>query len=897
MKATKRIILILSVLALLIGCFAFTSSAADDTVTLDFSSITKKGTIISNVTAAKTLLQNVATDSSVISSVSTCTNVYEGNGSGGAFSNQGGFLKMGKSGGNGKLEVVFTKKITQVEVTCHTWTTSSSDTIFVNGTSQVAPKTGSFGTLTFTLSTPSSTLTLESTTRAFVKKIVITFEPSFVCDCSETTFVSNGNSTHNEVCTETQCGKVVKSNIACDIAYTDNENGTHTAACQDGCGYSKTVNCTEGAYAPTGDGETHSVKCGVCNAVLDTNVPCSDKGSGECEDCGGKITVKHVFSYTDNGDRTHSVSCSHCDKTFDDEPCVDEDKDTYCDYCEAFVAYVASFVTPDGITAPANVEGYDVTLPTLDGFLGIKFAGWATEKVSKTETKPTLYSGEVTLTADVTYYAVFSYTYDTTKTEQTKDTWQLVTDVTTLEAGDRIIIVASGVDYALSTNQKTSNRDVIKIEKPTDNTVTINDSVQILTLEAGTKANTFAFYTGSGYLYAASSGSNQLKTQATNNDNGSWKIEISTKGVATITAQGSYTRNLLRYNPNNGSPLFSCYASGQEDISIYKFVPGEEQEVEVKVTNYSSTIATFSGANVNLGANLSVKYAVDTVYNLEDLTVIFSFNEEELEPVSVEEGRFILKNIAPNQMDFTIDAKLMLGEKVIATYNDYSVLANLENILKIADEKTKALVEATLAYGDAAFAYKNGDALTEDDRLEWVDNGNDVLEFVGEDAYTYFKSFNVLFAEVNKIRVKYNALPEGYKVYLEGTEIVGENGVIETDGILANELGSTYVFVIEDADGNTVATLKCNVYAYCAMAKDSANVAMANLATVLNNYGNLAANYSFDKEKRKMNNTNKEYQLLEIEVVEIPSDVITSSVTGGFYGEEMDFNGKVNGKA
>ena len=46
-----------------------------------------------------------------------------------------------------------------------------------------------------------------------------------------------------------------------------------------------------------------------------------------------------------------------------------------------------------------------------------------------------------------------------------------------------------------------------------------------------------------------------------------------------------------------------------------------------------------------------------------------------------------------------------------------------------------------------------------------------------------------------------------------------------------------------------------------------------------------------------MNNTNKEYQLLEIEVVETQNDVITSSVTGGFYGEEMDFNGKVNGQA
>ena len=841
MKATKRIILILSVLALLIGCFAFTSSAADDTVTLDFSSITKKGTIISNVTAAKTLLQNVATDSSVISSVSTCTNVYEGNGSGGAFSSQGGFLKMGKSGGNGKLEVVFTKKITKVEVTCHTWTTSSSDKISVNDTAQVAPKTGSFGTLTFNLSTPSNTLILESTTRAFVKEIVITFEPA--CNHSKTTLVCNNNGTHSSVCND--CTKVISTTSCTAGAYEYAGNSKHNVKCSICSGVIESPNCTP--VCDKGNGETHNVICDVCDEVLDANVPCSDNGSGVCEDCDGTITVKHIFSYTDNGDRTHSVSCSHCDKTFVDEDCVDEDKDTYCDYCEAFVAYVASFVTPDGITPPANVEGYDVTLPTLDGVAGIEFAGWATEKVSKTETKPTLYSGEVTLTADVTYYAVFSYTYATTKIEKTDDTWNLVTDASQLAVGDQIIIVVSTENYALSTTQNTNNRVAVGITKSSDNkTVTIGNSVQIITLQAGTKDGTFAFYTGTaGYLYAASSGSNQLKTQTTNNDNGSWAISIADTGVATVKAQGSNTRNWLRFNANNGNPIFSCYASGQTDICIYKCTPGVDQEVPVEVTNYSSTIAKFSGANVNLGANLSVKYAVDTLYDLKDLTVRFTFGEEVLEPVSVEEGRFILKNIAPNQMGIEIDAELMLGEEVIATYNDYSVLANLTNILEIAektdDKKTVALVEATLAYGYAASDYKDGKALTENDRLEWIDNENDVLEI--EDENAYFKSFSVFFADVNKIRVKYNALPEGYKVYLEGTEIVGENGVIETDGILANQLGSTFVFVIEDADGNTVATLKCNVYAYCAMAKDSANIAMANLATALNNYGSLAANY------------------------------------------------------
>ena len=142
----------------------------------------------------------------------------------------------------------------------------------------------------------------------------------------------------------------------------------------------------------------------------------------------------------------------------------------------------------------------------------------------------------------------------------------LVEDVDDLTIGDNVVIVAAGYNYALSTTQNSNNRGQVAITK-SGNDVELNDNVQILTLEAGTVDGTFAFNTGSGFLYAASSSSNHLKTQATNNENGSWKIEIA-EGKATIQAQGKNARNLLKYNQT--SSLFSCYGSGQEDVSIYK---------------------------------------------------------------------------------------------------------------------------------------------------------------------------------------------------------------------------------------------------------------------------------------------------------------------------------------
>lgn len=152
------------------------------------------------------------------------------------------------------------------------------------------------------------------------------------------------------------------------------------------------------------------------------------------------------------------------------------------------------------------------------------------------------------------------------------DTYKLVTNVSELSAGDRIIIVASGSDYALGTTQNSNNRNAVAITKDGD-TVTGTDVVQDIVLENGNTTGTFAFNVGTGYLYAASSSSNYLRTETTLSANSSWSISITEAGVATVTAKGDNTRNLLK--KNSSSALFSCYGSGQSDISIYELVPSE----------------------------------------------------------------------------------------------------------------------------------------------------------------------------------------------------------------------------------------------------------------------------------------------------------------------------------
>ena len=155
-------------------------------------------------------------------------------------------------------------------------------------------------------------------------------------------------------------------------------------------------------------------------------------------------------------------------------------------------------------------------------------------------------------------------------TGDSEPTWTLVTDVTTLAEGDQIIIAAKNAAVAMSTTQNSNNRGQNAITKVGDTLATPSSSVQILTLKAGINANTWAFYTGSGYLYAAggTGKNNYLRTQTTLSADGSWNISITSAGVATVKATGTAVRNWLRHNSQ--SSIFSCYGSGQNDIVIYK---------------------------------------------------------------------------------------------------------------------------------------------------------------------------------------------------------------------------------------------------------------------------------------------------------------------------------------
>ena len=193
-------------------------------------------------------------------------------------------------------------------------------------------------------------------------------------------------------------------------------------------------------------------------------------------------------------------------------------------------------------------------------------------------------------------------------TPSTSKVYALVTALDDLLEDSEVIIVSVEDSKAMSTTQNGNNRPATGVEIDTDSSVpTITNpssTVQVFVLEQGTVSNTVAFKCSNGdhagqYIYAASSSYNYLRTESDTDDNASFSISIAKGGVATIKAQGTNTRNWLRYNPNSGSPIFSCYAasSSLKDVALYKLVGSGEGEKLVEEVTENPVISFNSETN------------------------------------------------------------------------------------------------------------------------------------------------------------------------------------------------------------------------------------------------------------------------------------------------------------
>ena len=259
---------------------------------------------------------------------------------------------------------------------------------------------------------------------------------------------------------------------------------------------------------------------------------------------------------------------------------------------------------------------------TPDGF---EIIGWSAVP-SSTVAVPNPYTPK----DDVVLYAILNYLYS-------EDSYESVTDASDLHEGDIVVIAALNSDYAISTTQNANNRSQAAIAK-SGNKIALSDGVCEFVLGNGSVENSWSFYDtvnngdNKGYIYAANSSNNWLRTESELTANSSWTISIN-ENTATITAQGSNTHNVLQYNSSNR--IFSCYTSTtQQPVCLYKknaapsfnyvnTITDQEAQMDDDIPETTcvvvadNVVLTFNGENNGTAANLIIEDGAQLIHNNE----------------------------------------------------------------------------------------------------------------------------------------------------------------------------------------------------------------------------------------------------------------------------------------
>ena len=269
-------------------------------------------------------------------------------------------------------------------------------------------------------------------------------------------------------------------------------------------------------------------------------------------------------------------------------------------------------VTSDGAI---SYESSDATIAKVEGGkLKALKPGTATITISVAQTA-TYASGNVAVEVTVT-------TKPAVKPAGPADlsSYSLVTDASTLVAGDKIVLVNEKNGKVMA-EQKTNNRSEEDVTISSHSIASLPSTAAIITLEGSSVG--WNLKTEDGYLYAASSSSNNLKSRATvGDDNAKATISI-TDNNAVITFQGSNTRNKIKRN--NSSSLFSCYSSAatteDEYVQIYRVDKANTYDVAIGTTGYKTLI---SAVSASLPAGLTAYKAVSAGEGKVQLTSVAS---------------------------------------------------------------------------------------------------------------------------------------------------------------------------------------------------------------------------------------------------------------------------------
>lgn len=323
--------------------------------------------------------------------------------------------------------------------------------------------------------------------------------------------------------------------------------------------------------------------CGHSNLTTTVYPPtCTEQGYTlrSCPDCSFSETVNfvsptghHYSSFVVPPTETSAGYTSHiCDN------CGIGYNDTFVD-----PIYTLSFSVPHGVDPIASMKNTEaLVLPNVTGWPTLAgqdftFLGWTVleqDRVQSANLTSQIFAPgtAVTISANVTLRAVYGYHQGTGYTERV---FTLYDGSRSLRIGDRVILVATDYNYAMSTAQNSTNRGATAITKSSDKLTvsTTSEPVAIFTLGWGVSGSAqtgqLSFKDEKGYLRVQDSSANTLGTSQTLDTNASWSLtRYTSSNTHGLTNVGASANNMIRYNSE--SNFFACYNAGyQNTIQIY----------------------------------------------------------------------------------------------------------------------------------------------------------------------------------------------------------------------------------------------------------------------------------------------------------------------------------------
>lgn len=525
-------------------------------------------------------------------------------------------------------------------------------------------------------------------------------------------------------------------------------------------------------------------------------------------------------------------------------------EDTGSEITEYTVKYIENGEETASVTL---AEGTVITLLNDTATPSDKvFVGWATVENA---TSDILEAGSsYTVTGDVKFYAQYTDKVVETATHN----FVKVTEDQTDWSGTYLIVYEEGnvaLNGALDTDGTLDGAgnyiDVAITDGKIPATNTLLQSVVIVEKTD----NGYTIKTTSGLYIGNDTTKNDLQTSTTDKriNNISFDVETS-----NITIKGTKELSLQFYNSGSSS-RFRYYTSTQQPIALYKL-----------------DVADVSGAQITVGADLSIDYYVD-ITNVEnvsdgDLSIRFTVDGDETSTtVALDKSKtavidgvtyyvFTFEGLAPQRMTDNIKAELLLGDTVVDILAQYSVQQNAINLL--ADNPSTELIQFItdmLYYGAAAQQYTNYN--TDNLATSGVSGLGTQSTAVPEELLanlsisagsSNFKSATVWFDAVNALVVKVNN-PENATIKVcvkvgDGEEVElqydSENDRYITEGIKATEFDTIYTFSLYEGE-TVVQTLEysVNVYAYSKYTNGKTQ-AMKDLALALYRFGKSAKAYA-----------------------------------------------------